>query len=267
MGIKFFKKNIYDLSNVVPVTTVTDAIATSTGSEYTVLMRNRDNRSGWATTDSTDAANTTIEIDFVDVREFDSILILGHNLKSYTLQYWTGSIWANFSTPIAETVNAKTSNYYKFTKIFSSKIKLIITGTQVADDDKLIRQLIVTEEFGEFSFQPMIKPIVDRDRISTKYLSGKTNVSRSIGGFGCEIKLDSVSGDDDLALVELIFDSYEGVLTWLCGGDETQFETQRQGWRLEDIYLMQPTNEYQPEWYKGFYKNGMPINLRMVEVN
>lgn len=267
MGIKFFKKNIYDLSNIIPVTTVTDAIATSTGTEYTVLMRNRDNRSGWATTDSTDAANTTIEIDFVDTREFDSILLLGHNLKAFTIQYWTGSIWTNFSTPISETVNTATSSYFHFTKVFSSKVKLVMTGTMVADEDKLIRQFIITELFGEFTVEPFVKPIIDRDRISTKYLSGKTNVSRSIGGFGCELKMESVSSDDDLTLVELIFDSYEGVLVWLCGGDTAQFDNQRQGWRLEDIYLMQPTNEYQPEWYKGYYKNGMPIALKMVEVN
>lgn len=267
MGIKFFKKNIYDLSNTIPVTTVTDAIATSTGEDYTILMRNRDNRSGWATTDSTDAANTTLEIDFVDIREFDSILILGHNLKAFTLQYWTGSIWTDFSTPINETTNIDTSNYYSFTKVFSSKLKLVITGTQVANDDKLIRQFIVTELYGEFTVEPRVRPIVDRDRVSTKYLSGKTNVSKAIGGFVCEIKLDSVSNENDLALVELIFDSYEGVLTWLCGGDDTQFETQRIGWRLEDIYLMQPTNEYHPEWQDGFYKHGMPILLKMVEVN
>ena len=267
MGIKFFKKSVYDLSNTLPVTTITDAIASSTGVDFVNLMRNRDDVSGWSTTDSTDAANTTIEIDFVDVVEFANILILNHNLKGYTIQYWNGSIWVSFSTPISVSNNTATSNHHTFTKVIAQKIKIVISGTQVADSDKSIRQLIISESLGEFTVEPQIKPTVDRNRTATKYLSGKSYVSKSKGGFQCELKLDSVSGDADLSLAESIFDSFEGVLMWLSGGDSSQFETQRQGYRLQDIYLVMCANEYKPEWYGGFFKNGMPINLKLVEIN
>lgn len=267
MGIKFFKKSVYDLSNTLPVTTITDAVATDTGEDYTYLMRNRDDSSGWATTDSTDAANTTIEIDFIDVKEFSSALVLNHNLKSYTIQYWDGAMWVSFSTPINVSANTATSNYHTFDSVITQKIKMIITGTQIVDDDKSIRQLLFCEYVGEFSVEPRIKPTIDRDRITSKYLSGKSYVTKSKGGFQCELKLDSVSTEADLALAESIYDSFNGVLMWLSGGTTTQYETLRQGYRLNDIYLVMASNEYQPEWYGGFYRNGMKIDLKLVEIN
>ncbi len=267
MGIKVFKKNIFDITNPVPITTITDSIATSTGLEFVPLMRNRSNDSGWSTTDSTDSGNTTIEIDFVDVREFDRILVVGHNLKTFTIKYWDGASWVNFSNTISETTNTSTTNFYQFTKVFSSGVQIIITGTQTANEDKFIKQLIITEAVGEFISQPYIKPIIDRDRKTTKFLSGKSFVSKSKGGVSFSLSIDSVSNENDLSLAETIFNSYDGNLIWLSGGDISQYETQRTTYKLEDIYLMLCANEYQPEWVGGFYKNGMDIDLKLVETN
>ena len=267
MGIKFFKKNIYDLSNPYPVTTVTDSVATDTGEDFTDLMRNRLDTSGWSTTDSSDSGNTTIEIDFIDTKEFSDVLILNHNLKSFTLKYWNGSAWTDFSTAISETTNTLTSNHYSFTKVNTDKIQMIITGTQTADDDKTIRQLIFTESLGEFDCELYIKPVITRSRQSTTFLSGKTFVSRSSGGFKCTLEAPSVFTDNDLTLVETIFDSYNGVLMWLSGGTTSQYETLRQAYRLQDIYLVTCSNEYEPEWNEGRYKNGMKVKMDLVEIN
>lgn len=267
MGLKFYKKSVYDLSNPDPVTTVTDAIATSTGEDFTDFLRNRDLRSGWMTTGSTDAANTTLEIDFNDVREFDRIMILGHNLKAFTLKYWNGSTWTNFSTAIAETANTATSNYYEFTKVLSDKLQLIITGTQTPDVDKSIKQIIVTEFLGAFDCEPKVEPIFDKDRKANKYLSGKTFISKAVGAFTARVRMGNAVSENDLALVETLFSVFEGFLMSPSGGTTTQFETIREGWRLEDIYYMACSNEYNPEWADGYYKNGMPIDMKLVEVN
>lgn len=269
MRIKFYKKNIFDLDNLVPFATVTDDVATSSGQEIVNLLRNRDDDSGWSTTGSNDLGNTTIEINLVDTREFDRIMLLNHNFKSFTLQYWDdlNEVWVDFSTVVNPTDNTATSNYYEFTKVFSSKVKLIILGTMTPNDDKFMRQFIIAEAVGQFEVQPQIQPVVDRDRQSTKYLSGKTYVAKNAGGFMVDLKMKTVSNENDLALCEKLFDSYDGFLVSLSGGTLTQYETVRYGYRLQDVFLMMPINEYEPEWNDGRYFNGMPMNLRLAEIN
>lgn len=267
MGIKIYKKSIYDLDNISPITTITDSVAMSTGQDFVNLLRNRDDESGWGTTGSNDSGNTTLEIDFVDLREFDRIMLLSHNFKSFTIKYWNGSSWVDFSTPINETTNTNTSNYFIFNKIFAQKIQLIINGTQTPNDDKFLRQLIVTEAIGEFTAQPYAEPTIDRDRQTTKYLSGKSYVSKSAGGFLCNLRLNSMEYDADQQLAEKLYDSYEGFLVSLSGGYTNDLETVRFGWRPEDIFLMQVTNEYSPEWKDGRFNNGLPLNLKLAEIN
>lgn len=267
MGIKFYKKNIYDLTNQDAVTTVTDAVAVSTGQSFVNFMRNRDLRSGWITTGSSDAANTEVEIDFNDVREFDRIMILAHNLKSFNIKHWDGVDWQDFSTPIVETTNSAGSNYYEFTKVFASKVKLTILGTQVANSDKSVQQIIITESLGELSIEPEMIPVFDKNKKVNKYLSGKSFISKGVGSFGVRLRMNSVSGESDLALCETLFNSFEGFLISLSGGTTSQYETIREGYRLQDVYYVACANDYTPEWLDSRYANGMKLDLRLVEVN
>ncbi len=267
MAIKFFKKNIIDLQNTLPQITVSDLVAADDGSIYVDLMRNRNNNSGWATTDSSDAGTTTMIVDFNETRNLTDILLVGHNLKNYTLKYLDGTTWTNFSTTIAPTDNTLSTTYYNFDEVSTDQLQLVINGTQTADADKFIKQFIVTEILGTFSVQPEVIPEWDKDRKVTKFLSGKNFVAKSVGGFNCKLKMKSVSNESDLDLVESLFNTYEGFLVWLSGGDFAQFETVRQGYRLEDIFLMDITNEYMPAFGDGRWYNGMPLDVRLVEVS
>lgn len=267
MGVKFFKENIYDLTNTIPVTTVTDSVATDAGEDFILYLRNRENRTAWITTGSSDLGNTTIEIDFIDARTFNNILLIKHNFKAYTIQYWNGSAWVDFSTAISETTYNKTSSLHTFNTVVSQKIKLIITGTQVANSDKYMYQLIVTDQLGEFTIEPKISPTISKDKKVTKFLSGKSFVAKSIGGFSATLEHPSVSNNSDLTLIETLYEQFKGFLFYPSGGTLTQFETTRIGWSLEDIYFVAPTNDYEPEWFDGFYKNGIPLNMKIVEVN
>lgn len=267
MGIKFFKKSVYDLSNTLPETTVTDATASNTGEAFTDFMRNRSNSSGWATTGSVDAANTTIEIDFNDLKEFNRIMLLGHNLKAFTLKYWDGSSWVDFSTPISETTNTAGSNYYEFDLVESRYLQLIITGTMTADADKTIKQILVCEFLGELSFEPEVDIEFTKQRKRTAYLSGKSFVSSQVGGFSCRLRHPTIENESDFSLIEELFDAYEGFHISISGGTETQFSTVRPGYRLEDIYFVNLANEYRPSFLNGRWKNGIPIDMVLVEVN
>lgn len=268
MGIKFYKKSVFDLSYSLPTATVTDSVASNTGQDFIDLLRNRNNTSGWMTTGSSDAANTTLEIDFNDLREFDSIMLLKHNFKTFTVKYWSGSAWVDFSTPINESNNSAESNYYTFDLVESDKLQLIINNTTEVDADKTLNQFLVCESLGEFvNVEPRIMPTIDKDRRTTKFLSGKSFISTQVGGFSCRLRFDGASNDTELSLIETLFDTFEGFLVSLSGGNASQFETARQGYRLEDIYFMNCKNEYKPEWRDGYFNRGMPIEIDLVEVN
>lgn len=268
MGLKFYKKNIIDLDNTDAALTVTDVVATNNGEDFLDYMRNRNNTSGWMTTNSTDAANTTLVADFGASYDVDSILVLKHNLKAFTIKYWNLDTlaWTAFSTAIAETTNTADSNYYSFTKVVTTKIQIIITGAQVVNADKFINQLIVTELIGALAVEPQVKPVIDRSRKSTKFLSGKKHIAKSVPSFAAVVRMNNVTGDADLTLAETLFASNRGFLVSLSGGTESQYSTVRQGWQREDVYLMNCENEYKPEWEQGRYKMGMPIDLDLVEI-
>lgn len=267
MGIKFFRKNIIDLTNPLVTVTVTDSVATDTGNDFTSLMRNRNNNSGWGTTGSSDAGTTTMVIAFGETRSFTTIHLIGHNLKSYTLKYWNGSAWTDFSTAIAPTTNTATTTYYTFTEVSSTQLQLIINGTVVANADKYLKQFIVSEILGTLSIEPEIQPQWDKDRKLTKFISGKSYVAKSVGAFNVRIKMKSASNSTDLTLVETLFASYEGFLVWLGGGDESQFESVREGYRLQDIFLMDISNEYDVAYVESRWYHGLPIDLKLVEVS
>ena len=265
--IIFFKKSWIDLDQSGTSITVTDAVATNTGSAYTSHMTNRNNRSGWMTTGSTDAANTELLIELGENRAITDILLIGHNLKAYTIQYWDGSIYTDFSTAISETTNTEDNTDYNFTSVSSSKIKLIITGCMTADDDKKITQLIISDRLGQLSAYPIIKsPRLSQNRKRLKMLSGKSFVVETVGDFSSKLSVKNWNTDADLSLLENIYFDSQSVLMWPCGGDETQFSHVRQGYRKEDIYLIRPADEWNPEWYDGLYKTGMRISVNFVEV-
>ena len=171
-----------------------------------------------------------------------------------------------FLTVISETTNTEVTNAYSFTSVQTNKIKIIITGCQVVDADKVLRQLIVTELIGQLAGWPIIKtPTVSTNKTINKSLSGKVYVSEGVGAFSCQLEVTNWNSDADMTIMEEIYDKGEGVLVWLCGGDETQFSTIRHGYRLEDIYFMRPTNEYRPEFYKGLYQTGIKFKMKLQE--
>lgn len=269
MGIKFFKKNKIDLDFTDVTITITDATATDNGNDYVSYLRNRDNTSGWMTTDSNDAANTQIDVVLTGRKDFDRIILVKHNFKAYTIQYYDEdtAAWTDFSTVVNVSANTADVTSHSFNTVNTAKFRIIITGTMVADADKSLCQLILTEDIGEFTIQPEVTPEIDKSRRASKYLSGKSHIVRSIEAFNVRLRKRSVDIAADQLIVETLFDTFEGFLVWLCGGDESQYTTVRKGYRLEDIYFMNLTNEYTPEWNDSYYKNGLDIDLRLTEIN
>lgn len=270
MGIQFFKKNKFDLSNTRPTYTVTDSVASNTGEAFFEYARNRSNSSGWSTTGSDDSANTTIEINFNDLVEISSILLLGFNWKAYTIKYKEADSdpsWSDFSTAINETNVTADSKYHFFDLVFVRKLQIIIDSTQTADADKTLRQFICAEFLGEFNVQPMITPEKSRNRKVYNYLSGKSHVSMQTGGVSFDLRHESVTNASDLELIERLFNVFDGFLVSLSGGVTTQFDSVRETYDLKDVYFMNLANEYEPVYNNFRYKNGVELRMKLVEVN
>lgn len=260
--IVFFNKNKLDISNPNAVLTA------SQGNDYIDLVRNRSNLNGWITTGSVDADATNIIIDFSELRSISEIILIKHNFKSFNIRYWDEvSAYVDFSTPINETTNSAETNGYSFDEVQTSKIKIIIFGTTISDSDKYLAQLIATSTIGRLTGFPVIRgSTIDKNRTSTSMLSGKKSVISNIGGFTCDLAIPYWNIIADLQIVESIYDATEGFLVWICGGDEAQFLTQIKGYRLEDLFLMKCQNEYNPDFVKGVYINGLDLKIKLVEV-
>lgn len=264
-GILFFEKSKIDLSlgDLVSIT-IEDAIADNTGEDIADYIRDRGNDSGWATTGSSDAANTRMTIIFGDSERISEILMIQNNFKSYLIEYWDGLAWQSLDS---ETNNSEADVRITFAPLETDRLRLTVYGTMVADDDKFLSQLIVTDLIGQLETMVSIDEVrIGRKRKALEVLSGKMKLQRSVGAVSMRIRHNNVVNNSDLALVERLYESIDGFLVWLCGDDTSQFRNQVTGYRRKDIYLMNIPTEYGPSWEGGFYKNGIPIDFRLVEV-
>lgn len=259
--IIFFDKNKADLDQP-------NCIATASQSNFLAnFARNRSNETWWMTNGSVDSDNTTYTMDLVDMFAIDTIILIGHNLKNYTLKYWDGAAYQDFSSAIAPTNDTASSTYYSFTQINTTKVQLIIYGTQVANSDKILAQFIITNKVGQFNGWPIIKaPTHDKNVQVTRMLSGKSNVTQNLIGFSTTLQVLTLSNSADLSIIDTLFFSGNSFLVWLGGGNETQFITPARGFRKKDLYLMQCVNQWKPEPYQGFYGIGYSTQIQLQEV-
>ena len=259
--IIFFQKSKCDISNPAV------SASASQGDDYAdnVLLRTR--LTPWITTGSVDADATTLTIEMTDEQSITNILLVKHNLKSYTIQYWDGAAYQNFSTAISETTNTATTTRHTFTAVSTSRLKLTINGTMTANEDKYLYQFIATNVIGQLAGWPVIdNPVHTSNMKRSTMLSGKEHPVRNVGAFKCALEVKEWKRDSDLDIVESLYNSSEGFLVWLCGGTESQFSSVRKGYRLEDVYLMKCIDDYSPEFVQGMYLRGLKIRMQLAEV-
>ena len=266
--IIFFKKNKIDLEAVDTSIIVTDSVASNNGQEFVQYMRNRNNFSAWMTTDSTDAALTQLDISLGDQKLISDIILVGHNLKNYTIQYRSGiGSFLNFSTTIAPTADDNSTTYYTFGAVQATDVRIIINGTQVADEDKTIKQLIITERLGKFEGWPQVRsPEFGTNKKVTEMLSGKSRVVEMLENFRCTLDVRHWRKANDIALIEQIYFARSGVLMWINSNNPEQFFTEVRGYRKQDIFLVRPLDEYSPEFVSGIYSNGLAQSIKFGEV-
>lgn len=264
--IRVYEKSKLDLDFDATVLTVTDATASDSGQDYVDYVRDRTNFTGWGTTGSNDAALTQMLIDTADAYELNTIALIEHNFKAYTLQYWDGANFVNFSTPINETVNVQTTNFHVFNNQRANLFKLIVQGTHIVDADKLIRQIIFTRLIGEFEAQPEISRMqFNNDRKSLRLVSGKRHISQRANSLNVRLRFPPNKSVNDANLVKNIFDSFEGRLFSFVGGDHTGIANPVSGFNKRDIFLMIPTNDLDTAFKDGFFNSGQEYDIDLAE--
>lgn len=263
--ILFLRKNHIDLDRPNPVITIADSVATNNGQSSVSFLRNRNNISGWVTTDSTDAANTEILVEFGDFLDVDYISLVRMNFKDFTIEWQDlSNVWTNISTV---TNNTETTSVLELTSPVNAKaIRIIIQGTMIADDDKELRQLIITEKKYRFEGWAVVsRPVHSKNRKVSSMLSGKVNVVDKRGAFSCTLEIKLSGNENDLSMHEDIYEQREGLLLLISGGNETQFRTKRKGYRNEDIVLVKAVDEYSNPYDSGVYSMGMQIKMKLAE--
>lgn len=261
--VTFFKKNKFDISFEDVTVTASEA------PEFVYYLRDRSNATGWMTTGSLDANNTTIDFEITDAKDFTDILLVRHNFKAYAIQYWSpiAGAYVDFSPAIHVVNGPGGTTRHSFEPASTRKIRLVIQGTVTPNDEKSMRQFIATELIATLNAWPVIKdPVSSRNKIKSTMLSGKRSIRENAGGFSVSLEVAIWRDEADLAAVERLYFANESFLTWLCGGDEGQFSSPRIGYRLEDLFLTKCENEYEPEWYRGLYQSGLNLKVKLVEV-
>ena len=267
--IRWYNKNVIDLENVDIDIVVTDSVAYNNGQEFVDQIRDRKNYTAWMTTDSTDAANTQLDISLGDPRAITNIILLGHNFKAYTIQYKNGiGAYQNFSTTIAPTNDTEDHSYYSFTEVNATDIRIIITGCQTVDADKILAQLIITKSIGQFTGWPQItSPRIETQKKTVKMLSGKLRVIEGLQAFSCSLDVKAWRIQDDIDIIEEIYFKREGVLMWIQANDPNQFFLDLKGYRKNEIYLVRPTDNWEPLLLSGVYVNPIKVSMSVAEVS
>jgi len=264
--IKIFNLPVSDISNENFEINIYDSFASDDGSDIVDYMRNRKLTSAWATTDSTDAANTIIEFVSGDSFQLTDFILIYHNFKNFDLEYWDGSLWQNLAS-----VTNNTSDFYHFetTAIETTKVRIIVYNTMTADDDKIITRAIICEKMltGQFQSWPVIQdPTQEMIRKDSTMLSGKHFISESVGSFSCKLKWKALNVQADFDIIERMFLFRKPFMIWLCGGDENQFKFYLTGYRNVDLYVVNCKKDYVNGYYKGLYRSGVPITIDLIEV-
>ncbi|MFW9821368.1 MAG: hypothetical protein ACFFE4_00440 [Candidatus Thorarchaeota archaeon] len=254
-NIKFFKKNVIDSDASFSFTSANTNLAS--------YLYDRDNSIQLSSSGSNDSTPEVWEITFASTKTIDRVLVLNHNIKSGELKYWTGAAWASFTSAISWSGNSATHNYYEVTQVSTLKLQLTMNTTIVADAEKSVGQLIACENIGEVEENPTenSRPII-YERKKQFFTFNGGHVSIIFGEkYGYFFEFQSAS-DNDISLFRSLKDLNESFQVYPGGGvsnDEYFF-------RLQDIYLVNYTNEFSPSLRRGLFNIGQNINLTLREV-
>lgn len=269
-GVKFFEraKNLFKDGSTVT------AVSNEDAAKY-ILDLNRYTQ--WISIASNDLTNEELIIVLPSSKTIDRLFLLDMNFKEFEVMYWTGSAWASFTNVIGlngvsyanagSTNYALTSAYFEFTQVTTSQIKISCLKTQVANAQKYLTTFLVSKELGTFRGFPRVDPKVMRNEEKVKSLSGKYLVQKGYETYQIKIGLKSHPYQDDIDIVENLFNMEESFLVYPCGGryGANYFKINQKGFKVDDVFNMQLVGSMDSDFEKGVYTLGVSKSLTLEE--
>lgn len=269
-GIKFFYKCRGDLDNDIA------EAAVSSGATTRNNARSRKTYLKWESEGSDDTTTETYELRFGAEQTINRLLLVRNNFKAFSVQYWNGSTWVDFSNvvtkegtqaSITETANAKTTNYYEFDSVTTEKILVSVDTTQTVDAEKYLYQIIATAEIGTFQGYPRYEA-THRKRMAEKQgFDGKTSFSVLGESYACSLGFTRYGVEADHLLVQTLWQNDDAFYIYPCGANEGQFRyTSKIGNRLRDIYLVWFNRDLDANYEQNVYALGLNYTVGLLEV-
>jgi hypothetical protein len=273
-GVKFFEQNAAGLVNGG---SVVDLLGTGSTVVRYLIGKSRD--AYWSSMGSNDTVTETLILTYPESTR-DRLIVVGHNWKQFTAQYWNGAAFADFTGVrgmdgalpggISETAFADPVAYYEVNPFTSTQVRFTATKTQLANEQKRAVFLIVTSELGTLQGFPKISPgLVQRNSRQMAMPSGKKKIVKSGEVFDCTLDFSPYSSNDaytgDLDLMYALHDRDLPFLMWPCGGKRglPYFKYAFRPMRLQDIFLAQLVTDISALYADDIYMG--PVDLGQLE--
>jgi hypothetical protein len=175
--------------------TVDDTYAVSSGAANIGYVYDRDNSAQWQSSGAnSDATSVTIQITFYEKsvavsRVFDTLALINHNIKNYTVAWWTGSAWTTFITQTADTSQSLSRNVStygntptalaSFSSVTTSQILLTLNTTQTPNQEKAIGELICCNQQLNVGLDLLTYDLAFRQKVKDN-LMGDGSLTRAV---------------------------------------------------------------------------------------
>jgi len=230
---------------------------------------------------SDDTTTETLEVTFPGSRTISRLLLVDHNFKDFNVKYDVAGVWTDFANvlgldgslaSVIETTFADDTAYYEFTAVTTTKIQVNVLKTQVANAQKFISQIVVTDELGTFQGFPDFRPLFDNNSRDKRMLSGRFSVQKGLQTFRGKLRFKRYPPGSpfnaDLDLAFTLFDRLSPFIIWPSGGRRGAafFDFTLRGFRLKDIFTCHTRKDLKPMYRDNIYKNPVSLNLDISEV-
>jgi len=245
---------------------VTDesVIIVSSNSAESDNIRDFDKTSVWESSgqdDDTDEAS--IEVQFREAnadisRDLTRVILLNHNFKDISVDYWTGSAWSSLTTAS----NQSTSNaILTFSSQATERIRVRCLETQTADQEKQLGQLIACDLQFDIGSGILEYYVNYRERAYEHELGDgsivKTYIKHSpyrSGKYGARVMFRFIT-ESQLESLRLIKEAGSAFL-WHPESDD----------RIDEIYYVHWANPFTYQYTSKFKGAGFDLNMQLKEV-
>jgi hypothetical protein len=253
-NLRFIDENQIDADATFVFTSASTALA-----KY---LYDNDRTTQLTSSGSNDATPEVFTITFTSAKTMDRIFVDNHNIKSGTLKYWNGAAYVDFSSAIAWSASATTSNFYEFNSVSTLRLQLTMNTTIVVNAEKVVGQLRGFAELGEVATNPSDFPVSFPEASVMHSTSKGGNVYVFFGSKFRTAMTFSDASDADVTLFETLKNLGTPFYVYPNGGQTT---LTNRAFRTQDMYFVNYTNPFQPELKAGLLGINTVIEVILEE--